>query len=131
MDFKSLVITIFQNKHNWKDVTDKDKDTIFFIFNRYMAKNYPKQAHQFNIKGIDKITCMDIWHQFLRSQVRIPGWFWKGPTKKKDPPIKEWQLLQEWHKMKIEDIYLLCDLFPKDVKVEIERIKSIKEATEE
>lgn len=130
MDFKTISLIVFQNKRNWSDVTDKDKDTVFFIFNRYMAKKFPKQANQFNLKGIDKATAMDIWFQFLRTQIRTPEWFWKGPTKKKDPPIKDWKIMAEFHNMEMDDVYMLCELFPKDVKAEIERIKEIQKETE-
>lgn len=109
-------------------VTDKDKDGIFFIFNRYMSKMYPKQAQAFNIKGIDKATAIDIWFQFLRSQIRVPNWFWKGPTKKKDPDVKNWQILQEFNtELSINDIYLLVELFNKETKEEIKRLELIKE----
>lgn len=112
-------------------MTDKDKETIFFIFNRYMAKNYPKQAQAFNYQGIDKATAMDIWFQFLRNQVRIPQWFWKGPTKKKEPSVKGWQIIQEFcQTLRVEDIYIACELFPTDVKKEIERLETIKKEQE-
>ena len=128
MDFKTFSTIIFQNKRDWSMVTDKDKDSIFFIFNRYMAKMYPKQSQAFNIKGIDKSTAIDIWYQFLRSQIRVPIWFWKGPTKKKDPDIKGWQILQEFNtELSINDIYLLVELYKKEVKEEITRLELIKE----
>jgi hypothetical protein len=126
MDFKTLSIIIFQNKREWSTIQNKDKEFIFFIFNRYMAKNYPKQANSFNIKGIDKITAMDVWFQFLRNQVRTPQWFWKGSTKKKEPTIKGWQIIQDFNKdLSINDIYLLSELFPKDIKTEIARLEEI------
>lgn len=131
MDFKTFTTIIFQNKKDWRLISDADKDAIFFIFNRYMSKNYPKQANAFNIKGIDKATAMDVWFQFLKSQVRVPGWFWKGPTKRKDPGIKGWQIIQEFdNQAKVEDIYTLCELFPKEVKAEIARLESIKKEQE-
>lgn len=130
MDFKTLTTIIFQNKKDWNMLTNSDKESLFFIFNRYMSKMYPKQAQAFNTKGIDKITAMDIWFQFLRSQVRIPQWFWKGPTKKKDPDLKGWQILQEFNtELSINDIYLLIELFNKETKEEIKRLELIKEET--
>ncbi len=38
MDFKSLVDIYFYKKKDWALLTDQDKDSLFFIFNRYMAK---------------------------------------------------------------------------------------------
>lgn len=127
MDLKTLSIIMFQDKRHWNEVTDADKESLFFIFNRYMAKGYPKQAQMFNTKGVDKMTAMDVWFQFLRSQVRTPKWFWPGPTKKKDPGIKGWQVLQEFDtSIRTEDIYILAELFPKELKEEIKRLELIK-----
>jgi len=125
MDFKTIVNIIFQSKHDWVKVTDADKESMFFIVNRYLSKKYPKQAQAFNKKNVDKATAMDIWFMFLKKETRTPFWFWQGSTKRKDPPIKEWQVIQDFWKMNINDIYTLCEFFPDDVKSEIKRIKLI------
>ena len=126
MDFKGIVNAMFYKK-DWPQVTTADKDAMFFIFNRYMAKKYPKQAQYFNDKSIDKASCMDIWFQFMKKEVRVPVWFWSGPTKKKDPPIKDWKVVQDFWKMSINDIYILCEVFPNEMKEEIKRIQLINE----
>lgn len=128
MDFKNIVDIIFTDKKRWAQVTDKDKETVFFIFNRFMSKKYPKQAQFFNVKGIDLATSMDIWFNFLKNEVRQPFWFWKGPTKKKDPAIKDWKLLLDFHKeLTLKDVYLMCEIYPKECKEEIKRIIAINE----
>ena len=129
MDFKSLVDIYFYKKKDWSSVTDQDKDSLFFIFNRYMAKKYPKQAQFFNDKSIDKVTAMNVWFTFLKSEVRVPLWFWKGPTKRKDPPVKDWQIVRDFWELNLNDIYLLCEIFPEDVKEEIKRIELINKET--
>jgi hypothetical protein len=126
MDFKTIVDIIFKRKHDWINVSDEEKESLFFIFNRFMAKTLPLHAQAFNTKGMDKASSMDLWFAFLRNQKFAPTQFWRGPTKRKEPEIKEWQLLQEFWELKIEDIHLMCKLFPKDVKAEIERIKQIR-----
>lgn len=125
MDFKTIVDTLFQNKRGWTDITNKEKENFFFIFNRYMSKKYPRQAQFFNDKYIDKATAFDIWFNFFSTEVRTPYWFWKGATKKKDPEIKDWQLVRDFHEMGLNDIYLLCEMFPKEFKEEIKRITLI------
>ena len=125
MDFKTLVDTIFYNKRNWNEISDNDKDSLFFIFNRYMGKKYPKQAQFFNTKNIDKAASMDIWFAYLKNEVRVPKWFWLGPTKKKSPVIKDWQIVQDFWELSLTDIHLLCELFPDDFKQEIKRIDKI------
>lgn len=125
MDFKTIVNIMFSKKKDWNTLSDHDKETFFFIFNRYMGKKYPKQAQFFNDKAIDKVTAMDVWFSFLQKEVRIPTWFWRGPTKRKDPGIKDWKIIQDFWECSIDDIYLLCELFPNDVKEEIKRIQKI------
>lgn len=125
MNFKEIVDTIFYKKRDWEYVEDETKESIFFIFNRYMAKKYPRQAQFFNKRDVDKATAMDIWFQFLQKETRVPFWFWKGSTKKKVPKIPDYELLQEFHKMNINDIYFLYEMFPKETKAEIKRLKQI------
>jgi len=129
MDFKGLVNIFFFSKKDWNQVTDADKESLFFIFNRYMAKKYPKKSQFFNKKNVDKATAMDIWFIQMKKETRIPSWFWPGPTKRKDPGIKDWQLIQEFWKLGLNDIYVLCDMFPDETKAEIKRIQSINEET--
>ena len=127
MDFKGIVNIFFFAKNDWHTVTDKDKEDFFFIFNRYMAKKYPKEAQFFNKRNVDKATAMDIWFLKLKKENRVPYWFWTGATKKKDPGVKDWQIIQSFWKMGLNDIYLLCELFPDEVKAEIKRIQTINE----
>lgn len=129
MDFKGLVNIFFFSKKDWNQVTDTDKESLFFIFNRYMAKKYPKKAQFFNKKNVDKATAMDIWFLQMKKEARVPAWFWPGPTKRKDPVIKDWQLIQEFWKLGLNDIYVLCEMFPDETKAEIKRIQLIKEET--
>lgn len=126
MDFKTLTNIIFFSKKDWRIITNEEKESLFFIFNRFMSKQYPKQAQLFNVKNIDKATCMDIWFNFLKKEFKVPFWFWKGPTKKKSPDIKGWEIIQEFNnQIRTEDIFTLCKLFPKEVKEEIKRLEEI------
>ena len=118
---------MFVKKGSWNSISAEDKDSMFFIFNRYMSKKYPVQAQYFNDKSIDKAMAMDVWFMFLKSEVRVPHWFWKGPTKRKAPPIKDWKLVQDFYEFNLEDIYFMCEIFPTEFKEEIKRIKKINE----
>jgi hypothetical protein len=95
-----------------------------------MSKKYPKQAQFFNKKNIDKSIALDIWFLFLQKEKYIPFWFWKGSTKKKAPSIKEWEIVQNFWKFKLNYIYILCELFPKEFKEEIKRLTLINKETE-
>jgi hypothetical protein len=127
MDFKKLVDTFYTAKQDWSLIKDEDKESLFFIFNRYMAKKYPKKAQFFNKRNVDKATAMDVWFMDMKNEKRTPFWFWPGPTKKKDPPIKDWQVIQEFWKLSVNDIYVLCDMFPAETKLEIKRLQNINE----
>lgn len=127
MDFKTIIDIIFKNKNRYNELSNKDKDNLFFIFNRYMAKKYPKQSEFFNKKSVDKATAMDIWFTFLQKEKNVPFWFWRGSTKKKDPSVKDWKIFLDFYKdeINIKDMYLLCELFEDQVKNEIKRIKTL------
>lgn len=127
MDFKSIVNILFYNKKDWHIVSDIDKENLYFIINRYLAKKYPKKAQFFNKKNIDKATAMDIWFFQLKNENKVPYWFWSGPTKRKEPNIKDWKVIQEFWDISLENIYALCDMFPDEVKAEIKRINLINE----
>lgn len=131
MDFKTIVNILFKDKYLWKDVSDDDKEYLFFIVNRYLSKKHPARAQKFNKRNIDKASALDIWFLSLKNEKQIPFWFWKGPTKRKDPEIKNWKLLQEFYKeISINDIYYICDMFPEEAKEEIKRIEKINEEIE-
>lgn len=127
MDFKTLTDTIFSGKRNWYLVSNEDKESLFFIFNRYMSKHHPKQAQFFNDKNIDKVIAMDIWFEFLKKENRVPFWYWKGPTKRKSNLIKGSEIILDFYtNMKTNELDSLCLLFPKDVKEEIKRLEEIR-----
>jgi len=127
MDFKTLTDIIFTRKRDWNIITNNDKESLFFIFNRYMSKQYPKQSQFFNDKNIDKSIAMDIWFEFLKRENRVPFWYWKGPTKRKSNIIKGSEIILDFNKnMKISELESLCLLFPKEVKEEIKRLEDIQ-----
>lgn len=126
MDFKTITTIIFKDKHEYKNVSDEQKDSLFFIFNRFMAKKYPKIAQTMNVKGMDKSICMDIWFNELKNEKYIPKWFWFGSTKRKEPKIKDWKIVMEFHEISFSDLYILCEMFPKEIELEIKRIQTIQ-----
>ena len=73
---------------------------------------------------------MDIWFLSLQDEKNVPFWFWRGPTKKKSPAIKDWEIIRDFWKMDMNDIYKLCEIFPKEVKTEIKRIQLINKELE-
>lgn len=145
MDFKTIVTILFtgkavfenkstgeKNNYTYEDLTDEQKESNFFIVNRYLAKKYPKQSQYFNDYNQDKATAMDIWNLMIKKERQLPFWFWKGSTKIKEPKLKDWKLVYEilQDEFSIKDMIELCDLYPKEVKDEIKYILEITKERE-
>lgn len=83
-DLSTLVKSIFKDKRNYSDIEDKDKASLLFVFNRYVARNYPDNANFFNKRGMDGATAMDIWFDYFRDSLYMPGWFYPPRVAKKE-----------------------------------------------
>lgn len=123
---------IFKFKNDWiynsngDKITDDDKETFFFIFNRYFSKTYPDKAQLLNYKNIDKVMAMDIWFHFMKSQP-YPNNFWsKTPKVEKEIPEKEYKLLLKHLKIKDIDLDYLLDKHPDFIKEELTYLKKIE-----
>jgi hypothetical protein len=104
-NLKLISDAMFTNKVNWKDVSDDEKESCFFIINRMFSKKYPEKSQLLNLKTIDKVTSMDLWYSFMKEKP-YPNWFWskiEKVEKSKIPDIDYKLLLQ---KLKIKDIDL-------------------------
>lgn len=145
MDFKDIATILFTGKctivnkntkesstYTYNDLSDDDKEQHFFIINRFLAKKYPKQSQYFNNRNTDKATAFDIWNLTIKKERTIPFWFWKGPTKRKEPDIKDWKILYNElnHELDINDMFTLCELYPELVKKEIKVLNDIKKERE-
>ena len=64
-NLKLVADAMFTNKVKWEDLPDEEKETSFFVFNRYFAKKYPHLSQLLNLKTIDKLTAMDLWYYYL------------------------------------------------------------------
>lgn len=140
VEFKNMVELLFTGKSNisdkagnihnmiYSEIDDNFKEELFFIVNRFLAKKYPQQAQHFNSKLQDKATAMDIWNMFLKKSSQVPFWFWKGKKTINKPKIKDWELLYDvlQDEFTMDDISLICELYPNEVKDEIKHIKLIK-----
>lgn len=98
---------IFNERHKYKDITEKEKESMFFMVNQYMSRIFPKQAERFNFKGMDKAVAMDIWFIFAGYKYKyIPSNFfpdWKNiktPPKEKKKKEKKAQVIKVTKKRK-------------------------------
>lgn len=79
----SISNAMFKNKKDWVYVTDKQKDTYFFIINRLLSKKYLKQSYLLNNKNVDKVSCMNIWYNFMLDKP-YPKFIWSKQEKQKE-----------------------------------------------
>jgi len=126
-DLKLVGNAMFYKKGDWVNVPDEEKESCFFIFNRYFAKKYPEKAQLLNLKTINKITAMNLWYQFMLDKP-YPNWFWSKSDKTEKSVIsdKDYKLLLQ--KLKIKDLdldYLIMKHF-EFIKEELKYYKSIE-----
>jgi hypothetical protein len=126
-DLKLVGNAMFYKKGDWVNVPDEEKESCFFIFNRYFAKKYPENAQLLNLKTINKVTAMNLWYEFMLDKP-YPNWFWSKSDKTEKSVIsdKDYKLLLQ--KLKIKDLdldYLIMNHF-EFIKEELKYYKSIE-----
>jgi len=121
--FKALV-----GKSDWMRISDEDKIKNFFIINRSLSKKFPDKAQLFNLKLIDKITSMNLWHHFMLNKP-YPNWFWSKSekVKKSDISEKEHKLLLLNLKIKDIDLDYLIEHHIDFIKEELTYIKKLNQ----
>lgn len=126
-NLKLVADAIFTKKVSWEEVSDEEKETCFFIFNRYFAKKYPEKSQLLNLKTIDKVTGMNLWYHFFKGKP-YPNWLWiKNETKEKSEiSEKDYKLLLEKLKIKDLDLNYLIDNHLEFVKEELKYYKSLQ-----
>lgn len=121
------VFKSFTSKSGWNKITDEEKEKFFFIFNRYLAKKYPKEAQLLNLKTIDKVLALNLWYNFMLTKP-YPKWFWSKSEKgeKLEIPEKDFKLILIKLKLKKEDLEYLIDKHLDFIKEELKYFKSIE-----
>jgi hypothetical protein len=104
-DLKLVGNAMFYKKSDWVNVPDEEKESCFFIFNRYFAKKFPEKAQLLNLKSIDKITAMNLWYQFMLNKP-YPNWFWSKSDKGHKSEISDKDYKTILQRLKIKDIDL-------------------------
>lgn len=129
VDFISLGRIIFKDKDKYKFITDSDKESNFFIFNRKFAFRDIKKAQFFNNKNINKPSALDIWFNIFHNTTNIPKWYWLTKTKKnekkkfKNSDLKD---LEERYNLTDNDIEFLIIYYEDELKEKIKKIKKFK-----
>lgn len=136
----SITNIMFRNRKDWVKVTSDDKESLFFIVNRYLSKLYPEQAQNLNEKTIDKVMAMDIWYAFMLDKP-YPGIMWSKPEEvlpnynnqdeKKSKKIlfsqKDLLNLQKVMNITASELDILVKYHEKEVKEELKYLKQQKD----
>lgn len=83
IDFGTFTKILFKKKKDYQYLTDKDKERLFFIFNRYMTRAFPANSDALNLKGIDGALAVDLWFNYCQKTLDIPHWFYPRTKKSK------------------------------------------------
>lgn len=116
---------MFQNRKDWKHITDDQKEKYFFIFNRFFSKKYLYESQLLNNKSIDKVAGLNLWFHFL-SDKPYPKWFWSKSKKSEDNKLSRDDfkfLLGRFELNKEEDLNFLIDRYPELIEEELKLIK--------
>ncbi len=123
----SIFNAMFKNRNNWKWVTEKQKETYFFIINRYLSKKYPDKAQLLNLKSIDKVLSIDLWFHFMLDKP-YPSWFWSKSDKieKSEFSDKDYKILLKGLRIKDIDLDYLIDNNIDFIKEELNYLKKLE-----
>lgn len=124
---------MFRIKRDWiydregNKISDEEKILNFFIFNRYLSKTYPDKAQLLNLKTIDKLTAMELWFQFMKTQP-YPDNFWSKSPKNENGGIsdKERNTLKKHLRVDDFDLDYLIRRYPEIVKEELTHLVKIE-----
>lgn len=73
-----FVKNLFVNKNAFKDVTDKQKKSFFYLTNKILAIGYPEKASCFNHIDANPIAAINAWEYFIRMKNyrSVPNWIY-------------------------------------------------------
>lgn len=126
-NLKLVADAMFTNKVDWSEISEDEKESSFFIFNRYFSKKYPEKSQLLNLKNIDKCVGMDLWYHFYKNKP-YPQWFWSKTISKEKSEIseKDFRLLLEKLKVKDIDLDYLIKNHLEFIKEELKYYKSLQ-----
>ena len=81
MDLFPFVDSLFDTK-KWQLVSDADKKKHFYMANKFLSIQFPIEANNFNINGVNQILVMNMWHQVMsRKFSRTPAFVYTKVVK--------------------------------------------------
>lgn len=139
MELFEVVKALF-SKDQWSKVSRVEKDRYFFMINRFMSINYPRQASMFNLRQIPKVHVLDYWHrQLSKIYNQIPNWVYtKGQTSAKEEKEGNWKIdpelaktFCERNRCSMEELNLLKTIAPEELKGELHELEMLLKSRKE
>lgn len=128
-ELKHVTDFIFKKKSEYKRLSDDDKERIFFMLNRKLARGMPFFAEFLNKKSMNRSSSMDIWFYYFTKKrfIDLPKWYYfklSGKSKKKSSikPDEREYLLSSLD-ISEKDITFLLEYYPDDVKEELKKFR--------
>lgn len=133
-EFTHIVNFLFKTRDKYENLSDEDRERLFFIVNRSFAREFPIHAEFFNKKKIDKSNAMDIWLGFCHKKRfnNIPKWWSWGKPKFKTKTTKsistiikkdEIKYLAEFYDISEEDVLYLVENHTAEIKEEVKKLR--------
>lgn len=128
-DFSATVKALFEDKAEYLEFTQEDKEKNFFIVNRFMSKKYPLMCQELNHKNMPKDICLDVWYSFMKQQ-RVPFWFWKSSKKEAVWPNSfkdsEAKTLMQTYEIDKDSMKILMGHYKEDVKGNLKYLEELE-----
>ena len=129
MNFIEVANTIFENKHKYRNVTDKDKDDYFYIINKKLYLVKPEVAYFFNHKSIDKASALDLYYLMFKKYNKTPNNWWAKSKAKKDTikkiPKSDKEMFMDYEQLNEKDFEFLYEHYKDDVDYKIKLLKRL------
>lgn len=114
---------LFNERQNFRYLTESDKSKWGFIVNRMLSKKFPEYAQKLNVRSGDFGMVLNLWWIYLgtRKDNNYHSWIWVSGSKKSKIDKKTIDLvLGRFPFISIEDIEYLhehhSDVFKEEVK---------------
>lgn len=98
------------SKDYYKNVTDVDKRSNFFMISRQMSCKFPVEACKLSNIYVNKENVMDLWHELMMKLYggRKPSWLWIFPINKSDDKKLDKKLVDKFKKFDKEIVIEYC-----------------------
>ena len=124
-----LIDSIFSNKKNYQNATDKDKIDSFYMINKKLYFGKPQISTFFNDRNIDKASAIDLWNLYFRNTKGTPSFYWsKNPfknekSKVKKIPAADKEMLMIYEELSEKEYDFLLAHYRDDVEYKIKLLK--------